>query len=112
MVRQRRRSGAQGALRGRGRGGPQRLAPSHGHCGQKPTPQEHDQILDLLADLHSRTPPETTPVTVLDPAGRGSVDTALREPVGEWRGGPFSELARDLFAENVGLLHARLEEFD
>ncbi|MGH3721713.1 MAG: phosphotransferase [Pseudonocardiaceae bacterium] len=83
-----------------------------GHFGQKPTPQEHDQILDLLADLHSRTPPETTPMTVLDPAGRGGVDTAPREPVGEWRGGPFSEPARDLFAENVGLLHARLEEFD
>ncbi|MFC9126460.1 phosphotransferase [Streptomyces sp. NPDC057099] len=82
-----------------------------GEFGQKLTGQEQDQVLELLAKLHSRTPPETTPHTDLAPAGLHGVHTALTELSGMWTGGPFSEPARELLAGQEATLRRRLSEF-
>jgi spectinomycin phosphotransferase len=83
-----------------------------GEFGQKLTSQEQDQVLELLAQLHSRTPPGSAPSTDLEPAGLRSVHTALTELSGTWTGGPFSEPVRELLADQNATLRRRLSEFD
>ncbi|MCO8301431.1 phosphotransferase [Streptomyces sp. RKCA744] len=82
-----------------------------GRFGQRLSEAERDQVLELLADLHGRTPPETTPPTTLEPAGLSGVHEALGELDGVWSGGPFAEPARELLAEHAATLRARCAEF-
>lgn len=82
-----------------------------GEFGQKLTSEERDQVLGLLARLHSETPPTSAPATDPEPAGLRGVHTALAELSGTWTGGPFSEPARELLAEHGATLRQRLSEF-
>ncbi|QUH01888.1 phosphotransferase [Saccharopolyspora erythraea] len=88
------------------------LAGESGEFGQVLATTERDQVLDMLARLHTRTAPASTPRTVLDPSGRRSLETALDELSGSWDGGPFAEPARELVAEHAELIRTRLADFD
>lgn len=83
-----------------------------GDFDQEQPPEERDQVLDLLAELHGRTPPDTTPVTVLDPPGRDRLEAALSESASARESGPFFELARELLADNAAAVRARFQDFD
>ncbi|WP_282792281.1 phosphotransferase [Streptomyces sp. CC224B] len=83
-----------------------------GEFGQRLSTAERDQVLDLLAELHGRTPPETTPPTTLEPAGLSDVHEVLDHLDGTWTGGPFAEPARELLAAHAATLRARCAEFD
>ncbi|CAM03542.1 spectinomycin phosphotransferase [Saccharopolyspora erythraea NRRL 2338] len=83
-----------------------------GEFGQEMAAERRNQVLDMLAALHARTPPERTPRAVLDPAGRAGMEAALGELPGVWEGGPFAEPARELVAEHAALLRDRLVDFD
>ncbi|MFE1936316.1 phosphotransferase family protein [Streptomyces sp. NPDC059474] len=83
-----------------------------GQFGQRLSEAERDQVLELLANLHGRTPPGTTPPTTLEPAGLSGVHEALGELADTWSGGPFAEPARELLAEHAATLRARCVEFD
>ncbi|GAA4507299.1 phosphotransferase [Nonomuraea ferruginea] len=80
-----------------------------GHFGQEQTPEERDRLLALLADLHGRVPPETTPVAVLDVPGRDRLVESLADPGGD---GPFSAEAGVLLRKHAGAVLERLAEFD
>ncbi|MCI2416100.1 phosphotransferase [Saccharopolyspora sp. K220] len=83
-----------------------------GNFDQELTAAQRVQVLDLLAELHSSTPPETTPVTALPPLGRSGLESTMDELRGTWEGGPFAEPARELLAENADLIRTRLHDFD
>lgn len=83
-----------------------------GRFGQRLPEAERDQVLELLAHLHGRRPPGTTPPSPLEPAGLSGVHKALGELDGTWSGGPFAEPARELLAEHAATLRARCAEFD
>ncbi|WP_336213920.1 phosphotransferase [Nonomuraea sp. LPB2021202275-12-8] len=83
-----------------------------GEFGQEQTPEERGMVLDLLADLHSRTPPEPVPAIAPALPGRAGLEAALSEAATTWRGGPFSEPARGLVAAHATALRARLRDFD
>ncbi|TCO44795.1 phosphotransferase [Actinocrispum wychmicini] len=87
------------------------IAGKPGEFGQELPPQQRDQVLDVLAELHSAQPPRTTPHLDLNPEGRDDLDAVLKESA-PWTGGPFSEPARHLLADNAGMVRARLEDFD
>lgn len=80
-----------------------------GRFGDEQTPGERDQVLTLLADLHARTPPETTPAVALDIPQRDRLEDLLSHPAGE---GPFSAEAAALLKEYGGAVRERLAEFD
>ncbi|GAA4612282.1 phosphotransferase enzyme family protein [Saccharopolyspora hordei] len=80
-----------------------------GEFGQALTGAERDEVIDLLARLHTRTPPPMTPRLALDPWGRDELEAALDGP---WSGGPFAEPAGELLAEHADHVRARLAEFD
>ncbi|MGP4020883.1 phosphotransferase [Saccharopolyspora sp. 5N708] len=88
------------------------IAGESGDFGQQLTAEQLGRVLDLLAELHSSTPPATTPTTVLDPPGRDGLESALGELRDEWSGGPFAEPARKLVADNAELIRTRLNDFD
>ncbi|GGS24099.1 hypothetical protein GCM10010252_74110 [Streptomyces aureoverticillatus] len=83
-----------------------------GEFGQKLSDAERDRVLGLLARLHGRTPPDSTPTTTLEPAGLTGVHAALNDLADAWSGGPFSEPARHLLAEHAATVRARLTDFD
>ncbi|GGO48838.1 phosphotransferase family protein [Streptomyces lasiicapitis] len=83
-----------------------------GEFGQKLDDADRDRVLALLAQLHSRTPPDSTPTTPLEPAGLTAVHTALRDLATPWSGGPFAEPARHLLADHATALRTRLADFD
>ncbi|GAA1925166.1 hypothetical protein GCM10009716_36740 [Streptomyces sodiiphilus] len=85
---------------------------SPGAFGQRLSKAERGRLLDLLAELHGRTPPETTPSTTLEPAGLSDVHEALDHLNGTWSGGPFAEPARELLAEHATTLRARCAQFN
>ncbi|GAA3968505.1 hypothetical protein GCM10023085_58600 [Actinomadura viridis] len=88
------------------------VAGTPGAFGQEQTAEERAQVLGLLAELHGRTPPGATPEIPLDPPGRGRLEQELAGGAGEWRGGPYSEPARELLGGNTAALRARLRDFD
>lgn len=83
-----------------------------GQFEQVPTAVQRDRILNLLARMHTSTPPSVVPHTVLEPTGRGSLEAALDEASSAWEGGPFAEPARELIAGRAGIIRSRLDEFD
>ncbi|WP_343041337.1 phosphotransferase [Streptomyces typhae] len=83
-----------------------------GRFGQRLAAAERDQVLELLAKLHGRTPPGSTPATTLEPAGLDGIHEALGDLGGPWSGGPFAEPARELLTEHATTLRARCAEFD
>ncbi|WP_030559002.1 phosphotransferase [Streptomyces aureocirculatus] len=83
-----------------------------GRFGQRLTDAERDQVLGLLAKLHGRTPPESTPATALEPPGLGRIRAALDDLGGTWSGGPCAEPARQLLAEHAATVRTRCAEFD
>ncbi|MEW2523713.1 phosphotransferase [Streptomyces sp. NPDC047071] len=83
-----------------------------GEFGQRLSEAERDQVLDLLAELHGRTPPETTPPAAVEPPGLDGVLAALDESEGPWSGGPFAEPARKLLREHEATLRERLAAFE
>lgn len=85
------------------------LQGTSGRFGERLGARERDDVLGLLAALHTCAPPEGTPVTDLAIPGRAELEAALRE---DWAGGPFSAPARDLFAEHADALRAGLADFD
>nr|AAF63341.1 spectinomycin resistance protein [Streptomyces spectabilis] len=83
-----------------------------GEFGQSMTEAERDRLLALLAELHGRTPPESTPPADMEPPGLPGVHAALAESEEPWSGGPFAEPARLLLREHEATLRARLAEFE
>ncbi|MFH8793527.1 phosphotransferase [Streptomyces sp. NPDC017941] len=83
-----------------------------GRFGQRLTDAERDQVLELLAKLHGRTPPQSTPATAVEPTGPDDIRAALDDLGGTWSGGAFAEPARQLLAEHAAKLRARRAEFD
>ncbi|WP_234334333.1 phosphotransferase [Streptomyces sp. NRRL B-1347] len=83
-----------------------------GEFGQRLSEAERDQVLALLAELHGRTPPETTPPATAEPPGLHGIHEALAASEGPWPGGPFAEPARQLLREHEATLRARLAEFE
>ncbi|MFH9071028.1 phosphotransferase [Streptomyces alboflavus] len=73
---------------------------------------DRDRVLALLARLHDRTPPDTTPATTLEPAGLTGVHAALDDLTGTWSGGPYAKPARRLLAAHAAPLRAALAHFD
>ncbi|MFG2351809.1 phosphotransferase [Streptomyces phaeochromogenes] len=87
------------------------VAGRSGEFGQRLSGAERDQVLELLAKLHGRKPPQTIPPTALEPAGLSSVHEALGELDDTWSGGPFAEPARELLAEHAAILRGCCAEF-
>ncbi|WP_163508459.1 phosphotransferase [Fodinicola acaciae] len=81
-----------------------------GGFDQSQTVAEHDAVLTLLADLHSRRSPPETPVFSPEIAGRHQLAEALADP--RWTGGPFSRQAQEIVDGNRALLTAAFDEFD
>lgn len=73
--------------------------------------EERDEVLTLLAELHSHEPPAGTPVAPVASDGRDALERLLDEP-GEWTGGPFSADAREVFVASTRKIRALLAEFD
>ncbi|PWK81172.1 spectinomycin phosphotransferase [Lentzea atacamensis] len=73
--------------------------------------EERDEVLTLLAELHSHEPPAGTPVAPVDSDGRDALEELLDEP-GEWAGGPYSADAREVFVANTQRIRDLLAEFD
>ncbi|EPH41513.1 phosphotransferase [Streptomyces aurantiacus] len=83
-----------------------------GEFGQELSDAERDRVLGLLARLHGRTPPDSTPTTTLEPAGLADVHAALSDLAGPWPGGPFAEPARRLLAVHAATVRSRLADFE
>ncbi|MFC3895670.1 phosphotransferase [Lentzea rhizosphaerae] len=73
--------------------------------------EERDEVLTLLAELHSCAPPGGAPIAPVDPDGRAELEELLTTP-GEWVGGPFSAGAREVFVANIDRIRDLLSEFD
>ncbi|MHA6626712.1 phosphotransferase family protein [Pseudonocardia sichuanensis] len=76
------------------------------------TPDRRDEVIDLLARLHSVVPPATTPAH--DPAvpDRAAIEAALAALDDPWSGGPFAEPARAALATHSPTVRARLADAD
>jgi spectinomycin phosphotransferase len=83
-----------------------------GRFGQTFGAQERGEVIELLAKLHQRTPPEVTPVAPLELPLRAHLEDALAQHDRPWPAGPFAEPARTLVREHATGLRRRLEEFD
>ncbi|MFC7328469.1 phosphotransferase [Marinactinospora rubrisoli] len=83
-----------------------------GDFGDVLPPADRERVIDLLADLHRRTPPTATPLHEPRLPTRDELERALAQPDRPWRGGPFAEPTRRLLAENAAGLHRSLKEFD
>src|SRR6266536_1277699 len=83
-----------------------------GRFGQTLTPAERGPVVDLLAELHRRTPPASAPVLQPDLPARVRLEEALEELDRPWQGGPFAEPARVLVSECASGFRRRLDEFD
>lgn len=81
-----------------------------GAFGDELAPADQDRLLELLADLHARTPPEQTPVASTDVPGRDRLEQLLADP--GTGGGPFSAQARELLRTHAETVRASLAEFD
>lgn len=68
------------------------------------------QVLDLLAALHTATPPARTPVRGADLTTRASLESMLTEYGGA--AGPYGEAARELVERCAPGLRRRLADFD
>lgn len=74
---------------------------------------EHAEVLDCLVKLHGATASlRTTPRREIGLPARRSLEEALAESDGEWRGGPFAEPARKWLASHSNDLRRRLQDFD
>ncbi len=82
--------------------------------GERLTPAEGVELVDMLVRLHRATP---SVASIARPASlqlseRGSLQHALRNPDREWVGGPFSEPARALVASHAEGIRRLLDTFD
>lgn len=82
-----------------------------GRFGDPFSPADHNEVLTILAALHSCEPPADTPVLDVNPPNRGELEALLRDP-GEWTGGPYSARARRLLTAKRALIRELLAEFD
>jgi len=83
-----------------------------GRFGQTLRPQERGLVVDMLAELHRRTPPASAPVLQPDLSARVRLEEALEELDRPWQGGPFAEPARVLMSGCASGFRRRLDEFD
>ncbi|RCV50700.1 phosphotransferase [Marinitenerispora sediminis] len=83
-----------------------------GDFGGELTPDDRAAVIDILADLHRRTPPASTPSQEPQLSARATLERALAEADRPWRGGAFAEPARALVAGHAAALRVRLDAFD
>jgi spectinomycin phosphotransferase len=69
-------------------------------------------VVELLAELHTATPPRTARSIGFDLPGRTHLEDALREQETEWSGGPFSEPARAAIRQSAAGLADLLDLAD
>ncbi|MGW5875976.1 phosphotransferase [Nocardiopsis terrae] len=82
-----------------------------GHFGQTLEPEQRTRVLDALARLHGRTPPDTVRAVPPEPAGADRLAELAGAPEKIGDQGPFAELTAELLAEHGAVLLGRLEEF-
>lgn len=84
-----------------------------GRFGEELSGGDRDRLADTLAALHGCTPAalQARRARVALPR-RDELDAALRELGNPWRGGPFSDQARELLSGSVGQIRRLLATFD
>ncbi len=83
-----------------------------GQWGEVLTPADQNAVAGILAELHATTgDPGVAPVRPLELAGAGLLDESIRERGRSWRGGPFSEPARQLLSDHAAGLAGALARF-
>lgn len=85
-----------------------------GDVGGELPPRDRLALVDVLARLHNATPlvTRTAPARRPDLPPRPVLEAALGELGQPWRGGPFSEPARQLVARHASALGQALASFD
>ncbi|MFC4561075.1 hypothetical protein ACFO4E_04310 [Nocardiopsis mangrovi] len=83
-----------------------------GGFGREFDAAERREVVDLLAALHGRRPPASTPARPPRVPGRDGLDRVLAETDRPWTAGPFSEAARALLGGHAEGLRAGLARFD
>lgn len=75
---------------------------------------DHTAVLELLADLHSRTDAvrELAPSDLLAVPGRAELLARLGDLATPWMSGPYGESVRDLLLPNIATVGAALTRFD
>jgi spectinomycin phosphotransferase len=85
-----------------------------GEWADRMSPDERDQLMRLLAELHLSTPTVASRARrrPLEIPGRAGLEAALDELERPWTGGPFSEPARHRLAVNAEVVGEWLASFD
>jgi Phosphotransferase enzyme family len=85
-----------------------------GDFGPYPTVEERIEMIEVLIALHQATPAVSAVVrrSGLSLPGRRHLEAALGDLDRQWRGGPYSEPARDLVAGHARHIRRLLRDFD
>jgi spectinomycin phosphotransferase len=84
-----------------------------GRFGDETSSTERAEVLDMLVELHAASPALCTASRQgISLPGRRGLEEALAELDGTWRGGPFSEPARNWLASHATDLRRLLNNFD
>jgi spectinomycin phosphotransferase len=87
--------------------------PAPSHFGDEIDDADRAAIIDLLARLHTATPPDIQlPSRPLDLPSRPRIEQALASLDVPWTGGPYAEPGRDLLAQYARPLRQALARFD
>ncbi len=83
-----------------------------GRWGEVLSLADQNAVTGMLAELHASTAePGVAPVRPLGLPGAGLLDESIRERGRSWRGGPFSEPARQLLSDHAAGLAGALTRF-
>lgn len=76
------------------------------------SPADRDEVLGMLARLHTAPVPEGTPVHTPDVPDRAVIEDALAGQETSWSGGPFAEPARQAVVTHAAMIRSRLADAD
>lgn len=76
------------------------------------SPADRDDVLTMLAELHTAPEPDGTPVHTPDVPDRAVIEEALAGQDVSWSGGPFSEPARQAVVTHSTMVRNRLADAD
>ncbi|MBE9375601.1 aminoglycoside phosphotransferase family protein [Saccharopolyspora sp. HNM0983] len=81
-----------------------------GEFGERLTDEDLQRVLKLLARLHTAAPPDSAPLSALEPDGLDRLTAVLREIGEPWQGGSYSDAAQQLVAEHAAAVGAAVRE--